>query len=661
MSRFDLYGLFWNDEDLKKKGGPIRSMPKIKSKWKPTPPSEWPNFKHAKRIALDTETYDPNLRTQGAGYARGDGHIVGVSAAVDRKNSIYLPMRHEVQSELNQDPDRVLMWCKDNLSGRQVKIGANIQYDIGWLRAEGVEIPGPYIDVLHAEALIDENQFKFDLESAAQKYLGVGKKSKKLYKWLARYYGGKIDDKQRANMYRAPPALVGPYAEADAWEPFEIWKVQKKILKQENLMGVFDIEERLIPMLLDMKFRGVQIDVPYTENLRDELREKELNVRSKLRDVAGVAVDVYSSRSIEKAFKREGLSYPKTAKGNPSFTKMFLNAHEHPMAQLIVKVRELDKLRVTFVENALLNNHIKGRVFCDFRQLKGSTGGTESGRLSSANPNLQQIPVRSEMGRRVRRCFIPDSGFTHWYRGDSNQVEYRFLAHYAVGPGSDKMRKLYKKDPNTDYHLATTTLIDAITNILLDRKHTKNINFGLTYGMGQGKLKRQLGVDSRVGDQLFAAYHEGVPFVKSTFEHYMNIAATVGYITTVLGRRSRFETYEQAWGEEMVKGYTRALRRWGPGQFQRAMTHKALNRLLQGSAADHLKKGMVDTYESGVYDEMGVPSLNVHDELDGSCIPSEHTEALLELKRIMENCLKLRIPLIFDFEIGKNWGELEAI
>ena len=209
MARADSIGLFWQDVD-KVKGGPVRSMPKIKSKWKPLPPDQWPNYKHAKKIAIDTETYDPNLLTHGAGFARGDSHLVGLSAAVSKKDYVYLPMRHEVQGELNCDPEKVLLWAKDNLCTSALKIGANIQYDLGNLRAEGVNVGGPYLDILHVEALIDENQMQYNLDSIAQRHLGLGKVNNKLYKWCAKFYGGKIDQTQRANIYRAPPSYVGP-------------------------------------------------------------------------------------------------------------------------------------------------------------------------------------------------------------------------------------------------------------------------------------------------------------------------------------------------------------------------------------------------------------------------------------------------------------------
>lgn len=666
MARTDSMGIFWQDVKTEK-GGPVREMPKIpKTGWKA--PKDFPNLKGCKKLAIDTETYDPELLDNGPGWARGPGkgHIVGISVAADEKNAWYFPMRHEVMPEDNMDPEKVLLWAKDNLTHEGLKIGANLIYDLGWLREEGIIVPGPYLDVQHAEALIDENKLTYTLESISQKYLKQGKISNKLYKWCARFYGGKINDTQRKNMYRTPPRLAGPYAEGDAWQPFKIWKKQKKIIQQQNLEVVLDLECRLIPMLLDMRFRGVRIDLDYVEKLQVDLLEEEKILQSRLDYKAGRAIDIYSSNSIAKAFDLQGLNYPKTAKGNPSFVKTWLNNHPSEIAQMIVKTREVQKMRSTFIENFLLEKNINGRVFCTFRQLKSDDGGTISGRLSSSNPNLQQIPARDPiLGPKCRRCFIPDEGYPNWWRGDTNQVEYRTLAHYAVGPGAKEMRKKYKNDPRTDYHVATTEQIYDITGMKLDRKPTKTINFGLVYGMMEPKLKATLGIDDKTGDRLFSAYHEGAPFVSATFNHADREAQETGMVKTILGRRARFEVYKAKYSrDKYVDGRNNAIREFGHNNYERAFTYRALNRKLQGSAADHMKKAMVDTYESGVYDRLGgVPALTVHDELDGSCDYQNprHVEALKEVKHIMENCVKMKVPLIVDFEIGDDWSNTEVV
>ena len=659
MARTDSLGLFWQDKEPKK-GDPIRDMPKIKSKWRALSPDRWPNLQNEKIIGLDVETYDPNLTTHGPGWARHDGHLVGISVATSRNNSWYFPMRHTIKPKQNLNPDKVLEWAADNLSGLSTKVGANIGYDVGWLREEGVYVGGKFIDIQHNEKLIDENKFNYSLEALAQQYLGVGKESHKLYKWLARFYGGKIDGKQRANIYRAPPSLVGPYAEGDAWEPLKIWKKQQVTIKIEGLERVLDIEQRLIPMLIDMRFRGVRVNLDYAEQMRERLIKMEAKIQYQLDKIAGKHVRFNAPASIVGGFENLGIPYEFTEEGNPSFAKAFLKSCPHEIAKLILKIREVNKLRSTFIEGALLEKHVNGRVYCQFNQF----GAKQTGRFSSSNPNLQQVPSRTELGREIRRCFIPDFGFSDWYRKDYSQIEYRHLAHHAVGKGSNNIRKMYRKNPKTDYHKAATKLIYIITRILLERKPTKTINFGIVYGMGKPKLCASLGLSKDAGDQLFEAYHEGMPFAATTFDYFMNMAAQQGYVTTALGRRGRFPMWEEAHARDgdLYRSRRQAITATGSTNVQRAMTHKALNKVLQGGAADHMKKAMVETYEAGVYDAIGgVPSLTVHDELDGSTNYDDCEEAHLEMKHIMETCLPLKVPVIVDTEIGSNWADTHEV
>lgn len=656
--RKDNIGLFWQDLPSKS-GGYQRKQPKIpKTGWKA--PTSFPNLTAAKCIALDTETYDPGLLTKGAGWATGEGHIVGISVAVSKKDCWYFPMRHTVKPGQNLDPDKVLAWAKDNLTGSgKLKLGANITYDIGWLRREGVLIPPPYLDVQHAEALIDEQARSYALDTIANKYLGKRKVSAKMYKWLARFYGGKANSTQGKNIYRCPPSLVGHYAEADATLPFEIWHCQKKIIEGEGLTEVLDIECRLIPMLLDMRFKGVKVDVGKAEEVRDSIQKTELLIGSRINALCGMEININASASIEKGFLKRGLSYPLTEKGNPSFTKDWLNNQSDILPKMISEARLHNKIRKTFLEGYILGKNRNGVIHCEFKQLKGAGGGTVSGRFSSANPNLQNIPSRTELGKQVRSCFIPHYG--KWWRGDSSQIEYRLLAHYAHGKGAKRIRKAYKKDSSTDYHAAASELIYKVTGVKLERKPTKTINFGLCYGMGEEALRQALGVTKEESHRLFDAYHTGLPFVKDTFNRCMLTAENTGLIKTFLGRRCRYNTFEEQWGgKETVDNETVAALKWR--QYKRAFTFTALNRLLQGSAADHLKKSMVLAYEAGVFQVIGAPALTVHDELDGSYDPSikGHLQALKELKHIMQTSLKLRVPLLVDFEDGVNWGTCKA-
>jgi len=666
-------GLFWTPRiknTRKRKGSKKNIQPRIHSSWKPLKPSKWPNFKHAKILSIDTETFDPRLLTHGPGWARGDSHLVGVSVSVGtgKKETLYLPMRHTIESNLNCDPDKVLLWCKDNLCTNALKVGANIIYDIGGLRAEGVNVPGPYLDIQHVEALLNEHRRSYNLDSIARQYLKTGKVSQKLYSWCAEYYGGQVGSNQRANIYRAPVSYVGPYAEGDAWQPYQIWKKQRKLIDKQKLNEVLDLEQRLIPLLLDMRFRGVRVDLNQAEQVRDQLITNEDTLQQQLNKIAGSEVNVNASATIKVAFDNNNLHYGYTKpskthpEGQPSFTKLFLENHPSDIAQLIVQIRGMAKLRATFIEGAILEKNVNGRIHCEFTQLKGDAGGAITGRFSSRNPNLQNIPSRDPIyAPLIRGCFVPDEGFSDWLKTDASQIEYRGLAHFARGNGSKGIRKLYKKYPNTDYHQTTIELINEITNILLERKPAKSINFGIVYGMGKKKLQKSLGLSTTKAKDLMTAYHAGVPFVKTTFDYYMERAQLYGFVTTLMGRRARFHRWEEPWGEHSYT-FSQASEKFGEGNIQRAFTHKALNSVLQGTAADFMKKLMVDTYEAGIYDRLGgPPQITVHDELNFSCNYKQDKKVIKEMKYIMENCLPMRVPLIMDFEKGKNWGHLTEV
>jgi len=414
-------------------------------------------------------------------------------------------------------------------------------------------------------------------------------------------------------------------------------------------------------MLIDMRFAGVTVDIPRAEELRETLAEREKLEAAKLRNLVGFDVDINSAETLARAFDKVGLSYNKTAKGKPSFTKDFLKAVQHPVADHIREIRKLAKLRGTFVESYILNSHVNGRVFGQFHPLRGDEGGTRSGRFSSSTPNLQNLPSRDdELAPLVRGLFIPDPGHEQWRKYDYSQIEYRFLAHFAVGPMSDEIRRIFNADPNTDYHVMTQELVHRQTGQLLDRKPIKNINFGLIYGMGVDKLAGGLGLSVKAGKELFAAYHKGAPFAKATMEACSEEARDTGIITTILGRKSRFDLWEpQGWGSEgMALPYEQAILKYG--QIRRAYTHKALNRRLQGSAADMMKMAMWRCYKDGIFNETGIPRLTVHDELDFSD-PGGKDAAFREMKHILENAMPLRIPIKADCDIGPDWGHVEEL
>ena len=654
--RSDSEGLFWQDVPREKGEKRLRAMPEIPvTGWKAK--AVYPDLSREAYISIDTETYDPELLDHGPGWARGKGHIVGVSLSAPGGFRAYYPIRHEIMPEDNLPPENVMRYLADQLGrANQPKIGANILYDLGWLQNEGVKVKGYCHDVQFAEALLLEAGH-VNLETLAGKYLGESKETSLLYRWCADFYGGKPGPEQRANIYRSPPCLVGPYAEADAELPMRILPHQWKLLEAQGLTHVYDIECRLIPLLIAMRFAGVTVNLEAAEEARVALELAERNTQAKLDALVGEHIDVGSSASIVKAFDHFGIRYGKTAKGAPSFKKEFLESVDHEVADLIVDIRKFSKLRGTFIDSYIFGANVNGKIHCQFHPLRGDSGGTRSGRFASSDPNLQNIPVRTEEGKRIRSIFCPDPGHKQWVKFDYSQIEYRCLAHYAVGDGSDEIRARYNADPETDYHEYVRQMIRDQSGILLERRPTKNINFGLIYGMGKAKLIRSLGVAKKDGEHIFQMYHESLPFAIKTMEATMQEAEASGFITTLLDRRSRFELWE---GLEYDAGpalpYEAALMRYG--RIKRAYLHKALNRRLQGSAADIIKVAMVNAWESGVFEYVGVPRLQVHDELDFSN-PGGVDDGFIELKNILESAIKLRIPVLVDCSTGPDWGSTE--
>ncbi len=658
MARPDAVGLFWEDAEKTKCGEVIRAMPSIpETGW--APPTYLPNLATASVISVDCETWDPDLIDHGPGWARGKGHIVGVSIAVPGGYKWYFPIRHTIEPETNMDPAMVLAWLSETLSNPlQPKVGANLLYDVGWLRHEGVTVAGSLMDVQYAEALLDERA-EVALEVLAQKYLGEGKDSSLMYRWCSDFYGGPVSAKQRANIYRTPARLVGPYAESDADLPLRVALKQYPLLAAEGLLDLFAMECDLIYLLCDMRSAGVSVDIAKAEALQETLRTREQLEHEKLDYIAGQHVDINSADSLAKVFDALGIPYSLTKKGSASFTKEFLSGLNHPVANSIKEVRKLAKLRGTFVESYILNSHINGRVHGQFHLLRSDEGGTRSGRLSSSTPNLQNLPSRDdELAPLVRGLFIPDYGHVRWRKYDYSQIEYRFLAHFAVGELADEIRRIYNENPDTDYHEMTRQLVLGQTGQLLDRKPIKNINFGLIYGMGVEALSAGLGLTVKKGRELFAAYHKGAPFAKATMELCSEEALSKGTVTTILGRKSRFDLWEPiSWGKESVAlPYEKAILQYG--QIRRAYAHKALNRKLQGSAADLMKKAMWRCHKDGVFAATGTPRLTVHDELDFSD-PGGKKEAFREMQRIMESAIKLRIPVRADCDAGPDWGHVD--
>ena len=641
--RFDSTGLWWEDVEVVKVRGGIqasRTPPPIPDTGWVTP-TEFPRLDNAKLLAIDLETYDPELLDKGMGWGRGVGHIVGVAVGTDDGGRWYFPMRHTLGG--NMDPEKVLSWCRDTFANpKQPKVFANALYDLGWLKQEGVDVKGDIIDIQIAEPLLDEYARSYSLESLSNKYLNESKLDDQLYDWCQRSYGGPEGRRQAGNIYRAPVELVGPYACGDVDLPLRIWEKQRPLLEAQKLTNVFKLESALIPMLLAMRMQGVRVDVNKAQQVYDDFTTR-LNGLTK--QLGGMNIN--AGEELARYAKKMGITPPTTDKGNPSFGGPWLAAN----MPLVAEARKYMKARDTFVKGYILDLHTDGRLHCQFNQLRSDEYGTVSGRFSSSNPNLQNIPARDEeIGPLIRSLFLPEEGET-WVSHDWSQIEFRALTHYAVGDGADLARAMYNENPSTDFHVMASELTGV------PRKPAKNLNFGLVYGMGETALASHLGKSKEEAQPIFDQYHTNMPFIKETYNLAGQRASQRGFITTLLGRRARFNLWESSkWsdkGDALPEGDARD--KWG-NKVRRAHTHKALNRLLQGSAADIMKKAMADIWAANI----GLaPLLTVHDELDWSCpnTAAGH-EAMREANHIMTTCVKMKIPLLVDEEMGESWGTI---
>jgi DNA polymerase I-like protein with 3'-5' exonuclease and polymerase domains len=665
--------------DIQRKSALLRNLPDTPNTgW--VAPTYWPRLNEAKAIGFDCETKENDF-DNGPGWGRGQAYIAGFSISAyfsEREQPRwYFPVRHSVEREYNLPCTAAFAWLKHTLETSHIpKFGANLLYDFGNATDEGIWIKGDLYDCQFAEALLDETE-KVALDELGVKYLGQGKDTNQLYQWCARAYGGEPTSSQRANIHRASPRLAGPYAEQDASMPREIMAKQIPLLEQQNLMPLFRMECDLIPLWAEMRRVGVRIDVDYAQRMYDDLKPQVIAAYDEIKQMSGIEF-VDSGKQIQRIFDKLGLKYNTTAKGNASFKKEFLQGMEHPLGAKIMNVRQLEDLRETFVGKYLLEKNVKGRVHGQFHPLRAEAGGTRSGRVAASTPNLQNIPSRSKAGKLVRRAFVPDYGHMSWEKGDFSQIEYRELVHFAVGHGSDELRQEYATNPHTDYHVRTQRVVQANSGLYIPRKAEeaaagnfrtgrltiKEINFGLLYGMGKGKLARTAGLNAQQAEDVFAAYHSGAPYVASTMQWASDMAQRLGYTVDIYGRRSRFDLWEPTkWSNEgdreVALRYEWAIDKWGPN-IKRAHSHKALNRILQGSAATQLKMAMWHCMREGVYSVIGVPRLTVHDENSHSVIDDspEQQQAYAHMHRLFENAIPwMRCPVVFERERGPNWGE----
>ena len=652
-------------------------------------------------VAIDIETYDPNLKTKGLGAIRKDGFICGIAVAT-KKETAYFPLRH---SDTDTEPKRIQnIWNVLNQKIFQnekiTKVFHNAMYDVCWIRAvTGMMIKGRIVDTMIAASVINENLFKYSLDALAKKYLGDSKYKYDLQQKTLEWSGGTVKDPM-TNMHKLPSSIVKEYAKQDVNLTLKLWnKFDKKLdevlyinidKEQKTCRNIFELETKLFLCLVDMKFKGVKIDVLKLKALGQELKVKRDNILQEIKEQTNLDIKIWAASSIKELLKNQNITnYKKTPKsGMPSLPKNYLKTHENPLLRKVAEAREYDKAANTFVDG-LLGFVYKGRIHADINQIRGDGGGTVTGRFSMSNPNLQQIPAKGDIGKRMREVFIPEHK-SKWGSFDYSQQEPRIVVHYAIKykcKRTKELKKQYDKGA-ADFH----QIVADMANI--SRMQAKTINLGLFYGMGKNKLQNELGLKPEQANKLFEDYHKKVPFVKEISEKFMKFSTKEKLIYTLEDRFCRFDRYEttakkwnrtkkvwEEWDGEAgkhvpVKLLTKyeaeaeAAKKFNETQnkkweeltknqqeeefveyFVPAFTYKTLNRMVQGSAADMTKKAMVLLFKEGI-----IPHIQIHDEL---CFSIETEEQAKKIKHIMENAIKLEVPNKVDYESGINWGTIK--
>jgi DNA polymerase I-like protein with 3'-5' exonuclease and polymerase domains len=639
------------------------------------------DLKEIDTIAIDLETYDPNLKTKGSGAIRKDGFVCGIAVATS-KQKLYFPIAHAMTSNLDPDETWELLNKKVFKNKGLRKVFHNAMYDICWIRSVLGEMPaGEIVDTMIAASVIDETRMKYSLDSLSKEYLKDEKYKYDLQERALSELG--IKDPM-SNMHKLSYELVKDYAIQDVNLTLRLWNIFEKKLdeiiyppKQKSLRKIFTLETKLFPCLVDMKFKGVKIDVEKAERFGKVLERRRDNLINIIKKRTGVDIQIWAASSIKKLLDQQEIKdYKKTPKsGMPQLPKEYLKTHSNRFLRMIVKARECDKAKSAFVEGLLSFVH-KGRIHADINQIRSDQGGTVTGRFSMSNPNLQQIPARGYYGKKMRELFIPEEGCT-WGSFDYSQQEPRIVVHYALKlelPGTEDLQKEFDSD-DADFHQIVADMAH------IPRTTAKTINLGLFYGMGKMKLQKELNLSKDKANELFKNYHSKVPFVKQLSQDLIEFAEKHKLLFTLEDRFCRFnkwETRDREWNPEinryepvpiltLEEAHTaykaELLEKVGDDKldpdymdnfkyhYKPAFTYKALNRLVQGSAADMTKKAMVLLYEKGI-----LPHIQIHDEL---CVSVKDKEQAGTIQKIMETAISLLIKNKVSYKKGTSWGNIK--
>ncbi len=582
----------------------------------------------AKIISFDTETTSTEEMK---------AEIVGISLAVKEGEGYYIPVGHHAGNNLPLE--KVLSALREPLTNLKIgKIAHNAKYDYIVLAKYGLVVTPLIFDTMLAEFIVDPSSRNLGLKNLA--FAKLGEEMTHIEDLIGK-------GKKQISMAEVAVESVAPYAVADAEVTLRLMPILQAEVKRvngENLLEEIDLP--LTPVLADMEMTGVLLDLPFLEAMSKEMAKRLAEIEKQVFDSVGKTFNVNSTQQLSDVlFNRLGLEPPdrgnKTASGHYSTAAGVLEllSGKHPVVDWVLEHRELSKLKSTYLDALPLAVDEKtGRVHTSYSQI-----GAVTGRLSSNNPNLQNIPIRTETGRRVRNGFIAGKGNV-LLSVDYSQIELRIVAHMAQDDG---MLAAFRA--GEDIHATTAGAIygvspEAVTKEM--RRHAKAINFGLIYGMSAFGLTRSTDLTLAEAENFVKTYFEKFPGVKKYLDGIRKQAASRGYVETLIGRRRYFP----------------ALQSKSNPQMKNREEREAINAPIQGTAADVMKIAMIKIPPALEKKKLKAKMLlQVHDELVLECPKSELEETAKVVKETMANAYKLDIPLSTEARYGANWGEMKVI